>query len=144
MKANGMTYPIAKRRAARGQVRRAFTLLEVIVVVTIIALLAAIVAPKLLGNIGRSKHRIATSEVASIAQQVSVWCANEGLSVPPDDFQLEMLVSDGYLREKDLVDPWDNPYLIVIPGDANPEFDIVTYGADGQPGGEDENEDITN
>lgn len=134
----------SNRRLTR-QAQRGFTLLEVIVVVTIIALLAAIVAPKLLGNIGRSKHKIAKNEVAQIAQQVSVWCADQGVSAPPDDFELDMLVVNGYLREKDLLDPWDNPYIILIPGDANPDsFDIVTFGADGQPGGEGENEDITN
>lgn len=125
-------------------IRRAFTLLEVIVVVTIIALLAAIVAPRLLGNIGRSKHRIATSEVASIAQQVNVWCANANFSTPPDDFELDQLVQDGYLREKDLIDPWERAYMIIIPGDANPDFDIMSFGADGQPGGEGEDADIVN
>ncbi len=143
MKARKMTHSITRRQTRR-TTRRAFTLLEVIVVVTIIALLAAMIAPRLLGRIGESKHKIASSEVSQIASQVMQWCAGQGYSIPPDDFELDVLVADGYLREKDLIDPWDRPYIILIPGDENPEFDIVTYAADGQPGGEGESEDIIN
>ena len=129
------------------QRRRGFTLLEVIVVVTIIALLAAIVAPKLLGNIGKSKQKVANAEVASIAQQVNIWMADNGVSRLSDDFELEMLLEgdDPYLgKADDLLDPWDNPYVIEIPGEVNREFDIVSYGADGQPDGTGEDADVVN
>ena len=137
-----MTPPPTRSRSHR----RGFTLLEMIVVVTIIALLATLVAPKLLSNIGTAKIRKAEHAVNSIYQQVNVWMANEGLSTLPQDFDL-MSLAEGDTRifnEDDLVDPWSNPYELVVPGVVNPDFDIVSYGADGQPGGEDENADITN
>jgi general secretion pathway protein G len=133
-------------RAAHRDGRRAFTLLEVIVVVTIIALLATLVAPRVLSNIGKSKQKIAEAEVNSIAQQVQLWMADNGMSSLPDDFDLMELTqgSNPYLREKDLYDPWDRMYVLRNPGESNPDFDIVTFGADGEPGGEDENNDVVN
>ena len=135
-----------RRRSRRREKRRAFTLLEIIVVVTIIALLATLVAPKLLKNIGKSKIKIAESKVASIYQQVNLWMADNGYSRLPDDFDLEDLVDsdDPYLRAKDLNDPWDNPFGLINPGEVNHDFDIISYGADGQPGGEGEDADIYN
>ena len=135
------TRPSASRAARRG-----FTLLEIIVVVTIIALLATLVAPRLLGNIGRAKTRIAQSEAASIAQQVNIWMADNGTDRLPDDFELEMLTEgeNQYLRPKDLTDPWDNPYQVIIPGVDGGEFSIMSLGADGEQGGEGDNADIYN
>lgn len=132
---------------SRRRRRRGFTLLEVIVVVTIIALLAAIVAPKLLANIGRSKQKVALAEVKSIAQQVRLWMADNGYSRLPDDFEIQVLLAgeDPYLsKQEDLLDPWDNPYVLIVPGDENPDFDIVSYGADGQPDGTGEDADVVN
>ena len=126
--------------------RRGFTLLEIIVVVTIIALLATLVAPRLLQNIGKSKVSVAQAEVASIAQQVKLWMAENGFSSLPSDFSLEDLTvgDSAVLATKHLLDPWDRPYLLVSPGEENPDFDVVSYGNDGQPGGEGENADVVN
>lgn len=129
------------------QARRAFTLLEIIVVVTIIALLATLVAPRLLARVGQSKQNIAKADVASLAQQVSLYLLDNGMSTPPDDLTLEALTEgdDPPLKAKDIVDPWGNHFFIRTGMDAvNPDFDIVSYGADGQAGGEGENADIVN
>lgn len=131
------------RRPARRMARRGFTLLEIIVVVVIIALLATMVAPRLFDNIGRSRVRVATSGVASIAQQVRIYMSDENLSRLPNNFNLNALVPK-YVRAKDLIDPWGNPFAIIIPGDENPDFDIVSFGADGVPGGDGEDADIVN
>ena len=133
---------IRKQPAAR----RAFTLLEVIVVVTIIALLATLVAPRLLSNIGKSKQSIAQSEVSSLAQQVRLWMVDNGYSRLPEEFELEALTEgdDPYLAKKYLIDPWDRPFVLINPGEQNPDFDIVTYGADGEPGGDKEDADVWN
>lgn len=133
-----------RNRTSRRLARRGFTLLEIIVVVTIIALLATLVAPRLLGNIDRAKVGAARNGVAQIAQQVSIYLADNGMSRVPNDFSLEMLVEAQMLRARDLIDPWDNPYVIRVPGEANPDFDVISYGADGQPGGEGYDEDIVN
>jgi general secretion pathway protein G len=134
------------RRAARG-----FTLLEIIVVVTIIALLATLIAPKLLGNIDKAKVAKAKAGVANIAQQVSIYMADNagnGMSSRlPDDFELESLTQgeSAVFKASDLIDPWGHPYMVVTPGEVNMNgFDIVSYGADGQVGGEGYDADITN
>lgn len=140
-----MTHRHASRQ--RRQQRRGFTLLEVIVVVTIIALLATLVAPRLWKQIGGAKQRIAQSEVSSIAQQVKLWMVDNGYSRLPDDFELEMLTegSDPYLAAEDLIDPWENPYVLVNPGEKHQaDFDVMSYGANGERGGEGEDEDVVN
>src|SRR5262245_18294208 len=121
----------------RRQARRAFTLLEIIVVVTIIALLATMVAPKLLRNIGTSKQRIAKSEVATIASQLSIYLVDHSMSKPPADLELTVLAPE-YLKPSDLKDPWGRDYMLLIPGISGQEWDIISYGEDGELGGEGE------
>jgi general secretion pathway protein G len=122
--------------------RRAFTLLEVIVVVTIIALLAMMVAPRLLQNIWKAKQKVASSEVRSIAQQLQLYLADNGMTRPSDDLDLGVLVPQYFATSEDLTDPWDRPYILVVPGVTGAEFDIVSYGANGEPGGEGEDKDV--
>jgi general secretion pathway protein G len=126
------------------RIRRAFTLLEIIVVVTIIALLATLVAPRLLTNIGRSKQKVAKLGVASIAQQLSIYCADNGMTRPPDDLDLAVLVPNYLKKTQDLIDPWDRPYILRVPPVVNPDFDVVSFGRDGQPGGDGEDADVCN
>lgn len=142
-----LAMPLSRNTPARSRrrpIRRAFTLIEIIVVVTIIALLAALVAPRLLSQVGKTKTKIAQAEVASIAQQVKLWMADAGMSRLPDDFELDMLTegADPLLQAKDLIDPWDRPYIIDIPGNVNIDFDVVSFGANGEPGGEGEDVDV--
>ena len=135
-----------RRHRHRNSRRRAFTLLEVIVVVTIIALLATMIVPKLLRNIGSTKQKLAQAEVSTLANQISLWMADNGHSRLPDDFDLEILTegNDPYLDPDDLLDPWDNEYRLNIPGEVNHDFDVVSFGANGEPGGEDEDADVYN
>ena len=136
-----MNRPI--RRVARA-VRRGFTLLEIIVVVTIIALLATLVAPKLLQNIWKAKQKVAKAEVASISQQLGLYLADNGLTKPTDDMDLSVLTqsSSPYLKPSDLIDPWGKPYILLVPGESGGDFDIVSLGANGEPGGEGEDADV--
>ena len=134
--------------------RRAFTLLEIIVVVTIIALLAALVAPRLLGNVDKARQSAAKNGASQIAQQLQLYLNDVGKSKPDQDLDLEVLAlppdagggaNGPYLNNKnDLMDPWGNPYVLVVPGEVNYDFDVVSYGADGQPGGELYDADVTN
>jgi general secretion pathway protein G len=123
------------------------------VVVTIIALLATLVAPRLLSQVGKAKKSTARAKAATVAEAVNLYLLDMALSAPSDNFDLQVLLmrpDDGggptgpYLeRAEDLLDPWDNPFIIVVPGEVNASFDIVSYGEDGQPGGEGVAEDIT-
>jgi general secretion pathway protein G len=135
-----------RKQASARKRRRGFTLLEIVVVVTIIALLGALIVPRLIDRIGWTKQNVAKSEVAQIAQQVELYMIDNGLSRLPSDFDLIALTQGNrpYLRPQDLIDPWGNPYVIVVPGEINRDFDVISYGADGLPGGEGEDADIVN
>jgi len=138
------TVPSLASRSRRS--RRGFTLLEIIVVVTIIALLATIVAPNVLKRVGQSKQAKAQAEVSRLYQEVNLWMLDNGHSTLPEGFTLRMLTEgpSASLRASAIIDPWGNEYRIVNPGRVNPDFDIMSYGADNQPGGEGENADIVN
>lgn len=113
--------------------------------VTIIAILAALVLPRLTRFIGQAQEKKAYADVASLAQQVKLYMTEQGMSRLPDDFTLELLLEgdDPYLDNRDqLIDPWGNAYVIIIPGEFNVDFDVVCYGSDGQRGGEGDAEDI--
>ncbi len=126
-------------------IRRAFTLVEMVVVAIIIAILATLVAPNVWKALTGAKRNAAKSEVSNLAKVVTMWMLDNGYDALPDDFEMEMLIEDKYVsNESKLTDPWENPYDIVYPGEVNEKFDIISYGADGEQGGEGENEDIIN
>ena len=128
-------------------VRRAFTLIEIIVVVTIIALLAAVIAPRLFGRIDWAKENAARADVESIAAAVKLYLMESNRNLN-DGFELRDLIiaaEDGgglngpYLeKDEDLLDPWKNAFVIRFPGDVNYDFDIISIGKDGQLGTEDD------
>jgi general secretion pathway protein G len=125
----------------RLQPRRGFSLLEVIIAVTIVALLATLVVPRLTKFLAGANEDKAVAEVNSLANVVKLYIADQTTGVLTDDFVLELLVEgeDPFLNSPDeLIDPWGNAYDIVIPGDRNIDFDIVCYGPDGKPGGGDD------
>ncbi len=124
--------------------RRGFTLLEVIVAVTIVALLATLVVPRLLTNIGTTKHKIAVAETSSIAQQINLYMVDNSITQLPSDFDLQVLVGKYLNKAGDLVDPWGHDYIVLVPGDVNPDFDVISYGRDGEPGGTGEDADVYN
>ena len=135
--------------AAHGQ--RGFTLIEIMVVVVIIGLLAALVAPSLIGNIDRAQVNRAMADIRSIETALNLYRL-DNFSYPSTDQGLEALVSNpgetaapnwkAYLRSLPS-DPWNQPYQYVYPGQRS-EFDLFTYGADGAQGGENINADIGN
>ncbi|MFO0872610.1 MAG: type II secretion system protein GspG [Phycisphaerales bacterium] len=136
---------IVRRRVARSGARRAFTLLEVIVAVTIVAILAALLVPNVLGFIGSSKVKVAKAGAESLRNTVKLYLADNELTVPPDGFDLHLLLEGDrpYLTSaNDLLDPWGHEYQVMQPGVVNSDFDIVSLGMDGQPGGEGDNADL--
>jgi len=138
-------------RTRRG--RRAFTIIEVIVIVVILGVLAAIIAPRLLGRIGQSRQAVAGSNAAALANNVKMFtidCGNPGAGATIDILWTRPANVDEakwqgpYVDNADaLIDPWGNKYVLIIPSQhGNADFDVVSYGADGQPGGEGEDADV--
>ena len=133
------------RRQIRRATRRAFTLLEMMVVVTVIALLATLIGPKVFKAIFKANVAVAKQQTSQIHNAVSEWLMDSNLSSVPSDFSLEQLAEgdNRVLEKSDLIDPWGNPYVIDPDGLAI-DFDVISYGEDGQPGGEEAAMDIIN
>ncbi|MEM1109526.1 MAG: type II secretion system major pseudopilin GspG [Planctomycetota bacterium] len=126
----------------------AFTLIEIMVVVIVIGIIAALVVPNLFDRAGKAKRSVAKQQVGSLETAIQLF--QQDYARFPDS--LEELVSppvgaDGgsppSVKQKDLIDPWGNPFVYRYPGN-NWTFDLLSLGADGQEGGEEENADITN
>ena len=129
-----------------------FTLIEVMIVVVILGILAAVVVPKILDRPDTAKIAAAKSDIAVIMQQLKLYRLDNSI-YPSTDQGLNALVvkpatnplptnwkSGGYL-ERLPNDPWGRSYLYLNPG-LKGEIDVYTLGADGQPGGEGPNADI--
>ena len=135
--------------------RKAFTLVELLVVIVILSMLAAFVAPKFFHYIGKSKVDLAKPRLAlveSAIERFAIDCLrypeeSEGLEVllvKPDDIE-EGKWSGPYLKASQLNDPWGNPIIYQAEGEVNPgSYDLISLGADGEDGGEGPNADIYN
>jgi general secretion pathway protein G len=132
----------ARRRPSSAR-RRGFSLLEVLVAVTIVAILAAVVVPRVWRQVFKANAARAKSDATVIATQVKIYITQNGLAALPQDFELSMLTDgvDPLLEKNALKDPWGNLFVLRVPGEGR-DFDIISYGADGQPGGEGDNADI--
>ncbi len=134
--------------------RRAFTIVEILVVVVIIAVLASVIAPRLFSRVGQSKQAVAKANAEILATSVRQYMTDGGQLESGGDLRIlierpssmsEDQWKGPYLNNADeLKDPWGNDYVLIVPGQFNFDFDVVSYGADGQSGGEGENKDIVN
>lgn len=120
-----------------------FTLIELLIVMVIISLLAALVAPRFFGQEKKAKQRGAKGQIALLESAVDTYRLDIG-RYPTTEQGLEALRErpdgidkwDGpYLRKELPLDPWGNPYLYESPSEHG-EYAIISYGADGKPGGE--------
>ncbi len=143
------------RREQKRAKRSGFTLLEILVAVTIIAILATIVGVKVAHEPGRAKVAKAKTSITSFATALSMYRMDNSL-YPSMRQGLDALCnkpttkpipknyrSEGYLHSVPL-DPWENEYVYIVPGPERRAFEILSYGADGEPGGEGEAADIRN
>ncbi|MCC6783934.1 MAG: type II secretion system major pseudopilin GspG [Planctomycetes bacterium] len=130
---------------------RGFTLLELLVVMVIIGLLAGYVAPKYFSQIGKSEVKAARAQIDAIEKALDQFRIDTG-RYPTSEEGLAALVArpgnEGkwagpYLRKALPNDPWGRPYVYRFPGE-RAEFDLFSYGKDGQPGGTGEAEDVGN
>lgn len=132
-----------------------FTLLEILVVVMIITILATIVGVNVYKDPGKAKVAAAKAQISggfmealeryrmdngffpTQEQGLDALRTKPGISPVPKDYPEE-----GYMR-KIPSDPWGNPYVYLIPGSKGAPYEIISYGADGEPGGEGEKADIS-
>ncbi|MBN1106589.1 MAG: type II secretion system major pseudopilin GspG [Deltaproteobacteria bacterium] len=142
-----------------GQLRRraGFTLIEILIVITILGILASMVAIRLMDRPGEARTMKARLDIQTLENALKLYKLDNAF-YPATEQGLKALVEKpavgripkswregGYL-EKGVVpkDPWENDYLYLSPGVHNRDFDLWSHGADGEAGGEGENADVTN
>jgi general secretion pathway protein G len=140
-------YEVAKTTKHGG-----FTLLELLVVMVIIGLLAGIVAPRYFSQVGKSRVKAARAQIDSLDKALEQFRLDTG-RLPTTEEGLGALNSSPpgmanwegpYLKKAVPQDPWGHPYVYVQPGTHQNDFDLESYGRDGQPGGTEEDADLGN
>ncbi len=138
-------------RRAVGALVRGFTLLELLVVMVIIGLLAAYVGPKYFSQIGKSEQSVAKAQVEAFSRALSTFRLDVGRFPTTEEGLNALLVKPAdvapkwngpYLSKSVPLDPWARPYVYRAPGADGADFDLLSYGKDGQAGGEGDAADI--
>jgi len=131
--------------------KKAFTLIEIMIVVIILALIASLVVPNIIGQGERAKEKLVCVQMKSLKNALDSFKVEEGrypttteglkaLIQNPNPEKYKNYPKDGFLGSKKLPkDPWGNDYIYV---NNNGEIDIISLGADGKEGGSGENKDI--
>ena len=133
---------------------RGFTLIEIMVVIVILGILAGLIVPRIMGRPEEAKQLKAQLQIESLETALKLYKLDSGM-YPATEQGLQALVEKpdtgaipgkwregGYLEKGRLPkDPWGNDFVYLSPG-AHGDYDIVSYGADGVPGGEGKNKDI--
>ena len=141
-------------RYHKSEGQHGFTLIELMVVIVILGILAGLIIPRIMGRPEEARRMKARVQIESIETALKLYKLDNG-SYPTTEQGLQALVEapeigqlarnwreGGYL-EKGRVprDPWDNDYVYLSPG-AHDDYDLISYGADGEPDGEGDNQDI--
>jgi general secretion pathway protein G len=138
-----------------GNARLGFTLIEILVVITVIGLLAALVGPRILGRVSEAKSATAKAQVELLSVALDNYRLDNGsypsteqglaaLQEKPTREPIPLNWRGPYLKRAIPADPWGKPYVYRSPGEHDPGGnDLSSLGKDGQPGGEGEDADIT-
>lgn len=139
------------RLRERREAEEGYTLLELLVVLAIIALLVGFVAPKMIGYLGRAKTDAAKVQLHNVATALDLYRLDMG-QYPTEGQGLNALLekpgdvaawSGPYLQKTSgILDPWGQPFVYKRPGQHG-EYDLLSYGADKQPGGDGDDADVT-
>lgn len=131
----------------RNRLKRGFTLIELVVVILILAILAALIVPRIVGRTDDAKRSKAASDISTLRGQVQMYKTDVG-DFPETLMDLRTRPSEGadgwrgpYLDKELPTDPWGNEYDYQVSSDGE-NFTIISYAKDGAPGGEGDNEDI--
>ena len=139
-----------KHRTKNIDPQRGFTLIELLVVIIIIGLLAAFVAPKYFGQIGKSKSQVAKAQIEAFDKAIDQFRVDVG-HFPTDAQGLNSLFAQPaneplwrgpYIKKSIPLDPWNNAYLYKAPGSDGRDYEIMSHGRDGKAGGADEDGDV--
>jgi general secretion pathway protein G len=131
---------------------RGFTLLELLVVMVILGLLAGYVAPKYFAQVGKSETKAARAQIEALEKSFDMYRLDTG-HYPSTEQGLQALVvrppnepkwNGPYLKKAVPMDPWGRPYIYKFPSEHGIDYDIVSLGKDGRPGGEADNADVSN
>ena len=132
-------------RASRSTraVARGMTLIEILVVITILGLIAAAVAVNVVGQLGEAKVKQAKTDLHTLENCLDLFKIDKG-RYPTTEEGLQSVAAAGKCKPR-FKDPWGRDYVYLFPGQVHPDgFDLKSYGADGQAGGEGENADVVN
>ena len=150
-----MSQPSAHREVSRQRAReRGFTLIEIMVVVIIIGLLAAVIVPQVIDRVDEARVAKVRQDIQAIETALTMFrldnsrypTTDQGLAAlvqQPTDPSIRNWRPGGYIQRISK-DPWGNDYQYVYPGTRGREYDLFSLGADGQPGGEGIDADIGN
>ena len=143
---------ILQRAGSRGERMKGFTLLEIMVVIVIIGILAALIVPSVFGQVEKARIAKANQDLRALESALEMYRL-DNFHYPSTDQGLRALVEKpadaknwkegGYLRELEK-DPWGNDYHYQYPGAHGKQYDLYTLGADGQEGGDGADADIGN
>jgi general secretion pathway protein G len=124
---------------------KAFTLIELLIVIVIVGLLMSLVAPKMFSKVSSTKTKTAAVQMEMIATSLDTYRLDVG-SYPNSLSELRNSNTpnwDGPYLPKDVpMDPWGNPYIYLTPGEDSKPFSLKSYGKDGVEGGKDEDQDV--